>query len=543
MTRTRAAQAQRATADRPALAATALTFHYPGAHHPALADVALDVAPAAVLTVAGPNGSGRSTLLAVLAGLAPAATGGRLDGAIARAGPAAMVLADPYLNFSGARDTVRAELAFGLECRGVARRAMVDRVAAALEAFDLAHLAARDPFTLSGGEAARLAVACQAVVAPATLLVDEVDAQLDAAGARAVGRALGGHVARGGAVVRATGRLDDLAVAPPAVRDGAALVLQAGRAVARGRVAAVAAQVAEHGWGIVPAGGPAIARRVAATDDLGVDPNVSPGDGPSDVQGDGRGDARDDLAPPAPADLAVDGLVCRFAGEPAPILDGATLAVAAGTVVALHGPNGAGKTSLARAIAGLQALERGTVRVGGRPAADAHVGPRRGVGLAMQRPERMLFRPTVADEVAIGLRWMGVPRADAAPACAAALAACGLADRAADHPHDLLPSERRWLALAAIVALRTPVVVLDEPTAGFDARDLARFARLLERLAAAGRAVVWITHDGALAERLADRRLRLIDGRVTDLDGAASRADAAGAATAAAGTPAAGVPA
>jgi len=495
----------------PAIAAAALTFHYPGAARPALADVTLDVASAGALTVAGPNGSGRSTLLAVLAGLAPAATGGRLSGAIARSGPAAVVLADPYLNFSGARDSVRAELAFGLECRGVARPAMAGRVEAALIAFDLAHLAQRDPFTLSGGEAARLAVACQAVVAPAALLVDEVDAQLDAAGAAAVGRALEAHIGRGGAVVRTTGRLDALARAPAAVRDGEALALQAGRVAARGRAVDVAAGAADHDWGIVPAGGPAVAPS-----------GVAPPPGVGDV-----------LAPQVLADLEVDGLVCRFDAASAPILDGATLAVAAGRVVAVHGPNGAGKTTLARAIAGLLPTAAGTVRLGGRPVEAACIGPRRGVGLAMQRPERMLFRRTVADEVAIGLRWTGAARADAAPVAAAALAACGLADRVADHPHDLLPSERRWLALAAVVALGTPAVVFDEPTAGFDARDLERFGRLLARLAAAGRAVVWITHDDGLAALLADRRVRLADGRVVDVDPAAPTAGAAPAAGAA----------
>jgi len=126
----------------------------------------------------------------------------------------------------------------------------------------------------------------------------------------------------------------------------------------------------------------------------------------------------------------------------------------------------------------------------------------------------MLFRQSVANEVEIGLRWCGAAPDVARAAVGAALAVCGLADRALDHPHDLQPSERRWLALAAAIALRTPVLILDEPTAGFDARDLARFTRCLRLLQAAGRTVVWVTHDHGLARALADRALMLVAGRV-----------------------------
>ncbi len=508
-----------------AVAARALTFRYPASDRPALVDVDLEVAPGWACSVAGPSGSGRSTLLAVLAGIAPAATGGALRGQVTRRGDAAWVLADPYASFSGARGSVRAELAFGLECRGVERRAMARRVDAALAAFGLAHLADRDPHVLSGGEAARLAVACQAVVGPTTILVDEVDAQLDAAGGAAVHGALADHVAAGGALLWATARLDGLGTAPPALRDGDAVVLQSGRVAARGRATEVAAAARDHDWGIVPAGGP------VAPDGPGGraraergGPAWPPGAPPRDVvPWPHEVDRVPDLAPSA-ADLEVVAVTCQPPGAPDPILDGVSLGVAAGEVVALRGPNGAGKTTLARAVAGLEPLQSGAVRLGGRALAAADAGPARGVALAMQRPERMLFSRTALDEVAVGLRWCGAARGAADDRARRALAACGLRRRATDHPHDLGPAERRWLALAAVVALDTPVVVLDEPTAGFDGRDLARFGALLRALAAAGRTVLWITHDAALSERLADRTVWLARGQV--VAGAAAAAPA-----------------
>ena len=498
------------------LSASGVAFRYadaPSSRPPALADIDLAVRAGRMLHLLGANGSGRSTLLAVLAGLAPAATGGTLGGAVRGSDGTALVHADPYLNLSGARDTVRAELAFGLECRRMSRPSMADRVEAALDAFALDSLAHRDPTSLSGGEAARLAIACQWVLDPAVLLVDEVDAQLDAAGAAAVRRHLADRTAAGAGVVWAGARLDMVFAASPGAGSADAVVLAGGRIVAEGGLDGVAGQVAGHDWGVVARSGPAVGR--GATD-------VSRMDVLSTTA----------LAPDRQADLEVAGLCCAFDGAAAPVLDDITCRAAPGETVAVLGPNGGGKSTLARAITGLHVPAAGIVRIGGRDVGAGgsvgrdggagrdggrgawRVGPARGVALSVQRPERMLFRQTVADEVAIGLRWCGAAPDVARAAVGASLAACGLADRALDHPHDLQPSERRWLALAAAVALRTPVLVLDEPTAGFDARDLARFARFLSVLRAAGRTVVWVTHDHGLARALADRALMLVAGRV-----------------------------
>jgi energy-coupling factor transport system ATP-binding protein len=96
----------------------------------------------------------------------------------------------------------------------------------------------------------------------------------------------------------------------------------------------------------------------------------------------------------------------------------------------------------------------------------------------------------------------------------AALAAVGLEDRAAANPYDLGGSRRRLLALACVLAMRTPVVVLDEPTMGLDRVEIARVAGIFESLAAGGRTVVAISHDARFVAGSFERVVGLDAGRV-----------------------------
>ena len=96
------------------------------------------------------------------------------------------------------------------------------------------------------------------------------------------------------------------------------------------------------------------------------------------------------------------------------------------------------------------------------------------VGLAFQDPDRQIFAGKVRAEVEFGPRNLGRSGADVQRAVDEALAATGLTGEADTNPYDLGYSRRKLLALASILAMETPVVVLDEPTTGQDARGVAR---------------------------------------------------------------------
>jgi energy-coupling factor transport system ATP-binding protein len=173
-----------------------------------------------------------------------------------------------------------------------------------------------------------------------------------------------------------------------------------------------------------------------------------------------------------------------------------SLAIAPGESVALIGQNGAGKTTLARHLNGLLRPTRGSVRIGDldtRHAAVAQLARR--VGYVFQHPEHQIFKSRVRDEVAYGPRNLGVSHAEIEERVRQALAATGIADLADAHPHDLMPSLRKRVAIASVLAMDTPIVVLDEPTTGQDAPGVALIGALVERLTAAGRTVITISHD------------------------------------------------
>ena len=220
----------------------------------------------------------------------------------------------------------------------------------------------------------------------------------------------------------------------------------------------------------------------------------------------------------ADALVRVEGLVHVYSGETR-ALDGVDLAIGQGERVAIVGQNGSGKSTLVRHFNGLLRPTEGRVFVDGVDAAGrrvAHLAAT--VGLAFQDPDRQIFAGKVRTEVAFGPRNLGRSRGDLDAAVEAALVATGL-DRDGDtNPYDLGYSRRKLLALASILAMGTPVVVLDEPTTGQDARGVARIHAIVADLAAAGRTVIAISHDMRFVAEAFDRVVVMRAGRIV-LDG------------------------
>jgi energy-coupling factor transporter ATP-binding protein EcfA2 len=140
------------------------------------------------------------------------------------------------------------------------------------------------------------------------------------------------------------------------------------------------------------------------------------------------------------------------------------------------------------------------------------------VGIAFQNPDRQIFASRVAAEVGFGARNLGLPRAEVERRVAVALDTVGLAGLADSHPYDLGFSQRKLVALASILVMEAPVVVLDEPTTGQDLRGVERVRQIVAGLAAERRTVVAISHDIAFAADCFQRVLVMREGRIV-LDG------------------------
>jgi energy-coupling factor transport system ATP-binding protein len=216
--------------------------------------------------------------------------------------------------------------------------------------------------------------------------------------------------------------------------------------------------------------------------------------------------------------IAVEDLVHVYEGGTRAV-DGVTLRIAAGERVAIVGQNGSGKSTLVRHFNGLLRPTAGRVIVGKEDAAGRRVAQlARIVGLAFQDPDRQIFAGRVRAEVAFGPRNLGLEGPDLDRAVTAALVATGLDADAEANPYDLGYSRRKILALASVIAMGTPVVVLDEPTTGQDARGVDRVQRIVRELTEAGRTVVAISHDMRFVAETFERVVVMRQGRIV-LDG------------------------
>jgi energy-coupling factor transporter ATP-binding protein EcfA2 len=227
-------------------------------------------------------------------------------------------------------------------------------------------------------------------------------------------------------------------------------------------------------------------------------------------------------ARPAPARAAPSGdvvIACRALRYAYPsgveALRGIDLTVRAGEFVAIMGRNGSGKTTLSKHLNGLLRPSAGSVTVGGRePAKTGTAAMARDVGYAFQNPDHQLFAQTVGDELAFGLRNIGVPESEIGARTTEALARAGLDLAPETYPHFLGKGERQRLALASILAMRPSILVIDEPTTGLDWRNAVATMRMLEALNRDGMTIVFVTHDSRLVAEHAHRVVVMAEGEI-----------------------------
>lgn len=488
-----------------------VTITYPGQAVPVLEHVDLQIPEGELVLVVGRTGSGKTTLLRAINGLVPHFTGGTLRGRVLVDGHSTqdhpprdlahlvgVVPQDPMSGF--VTDIVEDELAYGMECLGMAPDVMRRRVEETLDLLGLAEIRHRALRSLSGGQRQRVAIGAVLTAHPRVLVLDEPTSALDPGAAEEVLAALQRLVHDlGVTVVMAEHRLervvqyaDQVIIVP---RDGQPLVQGSPAEVMLS--APIAPPVVElgrlAGWHPLPLSVRDARRAAGPLRDLLIGQQPALRSVPTEVR-----------TVATTRDLGV-----RYGSHPA--LRRVTLTIGEGEVVALMGRNGAGKSTLLHALVGIGPRRTGDVLLDGiDPATLDGSDLLHTVGLVPQEPGDLLEATTVAEECRAS---------DRDARCEAGTTRALLALMAPDiedgtHPRDLSEGQRLLLVLCIILAARPPVLLLDEPTRGLDYPTKARLARVLNDLADAGHAIVLATHDVELVAEVADRVVMLAEGEV-----------------------------
>ena len=200
-------------------------------------------------------------------------------------------------------------------------------------------------------------------------------------------------------------------------------------------------------------------------------------------------------------------------------LRGIDVSVGAGEFVALIGQNGSGKTTLAKHLNGLLRATGGSVSVDGNPIGETPVASlARTVGFVFQNPDHQIFSASVREEVEVGPKNLGLPPDEIRCRVDEVLRELDLEPYAQRQPAVLSFGLRRKVAVAAVLAMNTPVLVLDEPSVGLDARHIETLMASIQSRHRAGHTIVLITHDMRLVAEYAPRCVVLDGGQVV-LDG------------------------
>lgn len=479
-----------------------VSFRYRDRQGAAIHRISFSAEKGELLLLAGASGCGKTTLIRAINGLIPRSYKGELTGKIWIQGQetgamplsrisqmVGTVLQDPERQILGTK--VINEVAFGLENMGLSRSEIIQRAEDALAYLKISHLRNRETFNLSGGEKQKVALAGVLAMKPSLLLLDEPLASLDPASAQEALAMVRRLVDEGLAVLMVEHRVEDVLKIHP----NRVIYMREGEIRYLGDAAGLAEAV-DYREVKLPA--QQIARRAALE----------------------NAPAKLTFLPGVEAQVETASTLVRFENvtfgyeAEREVLRGINLDIKKGDIIAVLGPNGAGKTTFVKHAIGLLKPKTGQVLVNGKDTRRSSVAEIAStLGYVFQSPSHMLFAPTVREEL-----WFGPKNLQHAPAqieqdVKHSLEIVNLADKGDDPPLSLSFGQQKRVSIAAILAMRSKILVMDEPTAGQDYKNYIGFMDAILQLPGFD-AILFITHDVDLAVIYANRVILVADGTV-----------------------------
>jgi energy-coupling factor transporter ATP-binding protein EcfA2 len=205
-----------------------------------------------------------------------------------------------------------------------------------------------------------------------------------------------------------------------------------------------------------------------------------------------------------------------YSGRIEPAVNGVSLNLKGGEMLAITGLNGSGKSTLVRLILGLLKAKSGKVYLDDR-LINSYTLPGVGekIGYVLQNPNQMLFNTSVYDEVAFGLRWKGLRGSELENRCFDYLSLFGLWPLRDKLPFNLSEGQKQMVAISAVLALQPSSLILDEPTKSIDSCRKKILNEVLCNINRQGTGVIVISHDRKFVDALGGKAINMHKGKVT----------------------------
>ncbi|MDE4908832.1 energy-coupling factor ABC transporter ATP-binding protein [Methanogenium marinum] len=507
----------------PLVTVDSLSYSYPyfgtEEKRQALSCVNLEIQTGERVVIVGPSGSGKSTLIQTFIGLIPHSRSGKMQGRVTVDGVDTSVTTVPLLSktvgfvfqdpdHQMVTSEVDSELAFGPEQSGLDPEIIEERISRVAGMLKMEHLRGREISDLSWGERQKVAIASVLVMRPKMVVLDEPLSGLDMDSAARLLDHLGTIVKTWNiAVVIVEHRLDLLKDFMDRV-----VVMDDGRIVYDGPVVDYSAEamIPHPGeTGRVLHAGVACSSEPFLPEVCFSESYLSRTDAPqthtSELHSHPEG-----VSPI----IEVTDVSYTYPNSEKPVLNGVSAAFNPGEVVFICGPNGSGKSTFIKHLNGILRPDTGCVLVSGVDIGGKTVAENAAtVSLVGQHADYQLFEETIERELAFGPRNLGME--EGAIDCSIDeimelmdMTHLGRKGR----PLKLSMGEKQRVAIASHLVMKTPVIVLDEPTLGLDINLKLHLASLIIDLKKRGKTVIVVTHDQEFARLCADRFIRFQEG-------------------------------
>jgi energy-coupling factor transport system ATP-binding protein len=479
-----------------------LSFRYRTRPELAIENISFELKQGELILIAGSSGCGKTTLARCINGLIPRSYGGERSGSVFLQGKevaemkipemaqiVGTLLQDPERQIVASN--VYNEIAFGPENLGLSRDEIVERVELAMKRLKIEYLRERETFNLSGGEKQKVALAGLLSMNPSILLLDEPLASLDPASAHEALQVFRSLADEGKTIILVEHRVEDAIEIKP----DRLLYMEAGHVRYLGPIRDLPPEL-DHKQVKLPAQW--VVQRVKE--------QKKPVAAPPMHKVDEGGEPL----------VAFEEVSFRYDEEAPFILKNVNLKINRGDLIAVLGPNGAGKSTLVKHAIGLLKPTSGRVLIQGEDtrkmsvAQIAHV-----LGYVFQSPTHMLFAPTVREELEFGPRNLGFETNVINQSIAESLSTVNLNGLADYPPLGLSFGQQKRTTIAAVLAMQSKILIMDEPTAGQDFANYTHFMDALCNASDGSRSILaenfestlFITHDLDLAVTYANRIL------------------------------------